>query len=62
VLLRIACVPCNLASLWTDEPRWFLASVCRARRRCKAELLDEQFRGTTLPPPSEPRVDTDLEL
>lgn len=48
MLLRIACVRCRLASLWTDEPRSFLATVCRNPRRCEASLVDEEFRG--IPP------------
>jgi len=65
VLLRIACVRCHLASLWTDEPRYFLATVCCDPRRCEAELLDEEFRGVSLPRPLEPhapRAQTRAEL
>jgi hypothetical protein len=56
MLLRIACVRCHLASLWTDEPRSFLATVCPDPRRCEAKLLDEEFRGVSLPPPAESRA------
>jgi len=45
MLKRVACIRCNLTSLWTDEPRCFLATVCRDSRRCEATLLDEQFHG-----------------
>ena len=45
MLLRIACARCRLGSLWTDEPRSFLATVCREPRRCQATLLDERFAG-----------------
>ena len=44
MLLRVACVRCRLASLWTDEPRSFLATICRDPRRCEATLLDEEFQ------------------
>jgi hypothetical protein len=46
MLLRIACTRCRLASLWTDEPRCFLATVCRAPRHCEATLRDERFGGS----------------
>jgi hypothetical protein len=46
MLLRIACTRCRLASLWTDEPRCFLATVCRAPRHCEATLHDERFGAT----------------
>ena len=63
MLLRIACVRCHLASLWTDEPRSFLATVCCDPRRCEAKLLDEEFRGVSLPAPSHaPRTQTRAEL
>ena len=52
MLLRVACIRCNLASLWTDEPRCFLATVCRDSRRCEAILLDERFHGVGWLPPS----------
>ena len=38
--------------LWTDEPRCFLATVCRDSRRCEAILLDERFHGVGWLPPS----------
>ena len=47
MLVRVACIRCQLESLWTDEPRCFLATVCRDPRRCQATLLDEAFRSTT---------------
>lgn len=56
MLLRIACVRCRLASLWTDEPRSFLATICREPHRCKAMLLDEEFRGAVHAPPAAPVV------
>ena len=43
MLVRVACIRCQLASLWTDEPRCFLATVCRDPRRCEATLRDEAF-------------------
>ena len=46
MLLRIACSRCRLASLWTDDPRSFLTTVCREPRRCEASFLDESFEGT----------------
>jgi hypothetical protein len=53
MLVRIACRRCRLASLWTDEPRCFLATVCHAPRRCEATLVDEPFGGATLDPPAD---------
>ena len=53
MLVRVACIRCQLESLWTDEPRCFLATVCRSPRRCQATLLDEAFKGTAEPFPSE---------
>jgi hypothetical protein len=47
MLVRISCSRCHLASLWTDEPRWFLSSVCLHSRECRARLLTEDF--STLP-------------
>jgi hypothetical protein len=47
MLVRISCSRCHLASLWTDEPRWFLSSVCLHSRECRARLLAEDF--STLP-------------
>jgi len=43
MLMRVACVRCRLASLWTDEPRSFLATVCHDARHCEAILVDEEF-------------------
>jgi hypothetical protein len=43
MLIRVACIRCQLASLWTDEPRCFLATVCRDPRRCEATFRDEEF-------------------
>ncbi|MGH7899388.1 MAG: hypothetical protein ACREQQ_15645 [Candidatus Binatia bacterium] len=48
MLLRIACDRCHLASLWTDDPRSFLATVCHRGVRCEATLVDEEFRGVEL--------------
>jgi hypothetical protein len=45
MLLRIACARCHLASLWTDDPECFLATVCNRIGRCEATLVDENFRG-----------------
>ena len=47
MLVRVACIRCQLESLWTDEPRCFLATVCRDPRRCQATLVDEPFPSTT---------------
>jgi hypothetical protein len=59
MLVRVACIRCQLESLWTDEPRCFLATVCRDPRRCQATLLDEAFPSAagSLPmkPAAEPR-------
>jgi len=49
MLKRVACARCRLASLWTDEPQSFLATICRDRRRCEATLLDEEFRNVPVP-------------
>jgi hypothetical protein len=49
MLMRIACVRCRLASLWTDEPRSFLATVCRDARHCEAILVDEEFAAAARP-------------
>jgi hypothetical protein len=50
MLVRVACIRCQLESLWTDEPRCFLATVCRDPRRCQATLLDEAFPSAAEPP------------
>ena len=49
MLVRIACPRCRLDSLWTDEPDFFLATVCRDPRRCEATLADEPFRAVPSP-------------
>ena len=43
MLVRVACVRCRLASLWTDEPRSLLATVCHDARHCEAILVDDEF-------------------
>ena len=43
MLVRVACIRCRLASLWTDEPRCFLMTVCLSPRACEATLTDEPF-------------------
>jgi hypothetical protein len=58
MLLRISCFRCRLASLWTDEPAAFLATICRDRRRCRATLHDERF-GTALD--GCPRIEDDVQ-
>ena len=58
MLVRVACIRCNLTSLWTDEPRCFLATVCRDSRRCEATLFDEQFHGVGWIPQSSEAVKT----
>jgi hypothetical protein len=50
MLMRVACVRCRLASLWTDEPRSFLSTICRDPRRCEATLLDEEFQRISAAP------------
>ena len=62
MLLRVACVRCNLTSLWTDEPRCFLATVCCDPRRCEATLLNEEFRGVALPTDTEPQDEAQARL
>lgn len=44
-LVRVCCRRCRLASLWTDAPAAFLATVCNAPSRCEAELLEEEFQS-----------------
>ncbi|MGH7818754.1 MAG: hypothetical protein ACREQ9_03195 [Candidatus Binatia bacterium] len=48
VLLRISCDRCSLASLWTDDPRWFLETVCNGGSRCEATLVAEHFDGVVI--------------
>jgi len=50
MLMRVACVRCRLESLWTDEPRTFLATICRDPRRCEASLFDEEFQRIAAAP------------
>ena len=57
MLVRVACSRCQLASLWTDEPRCFLATVCRDPRRCEATLLDEAFASPSESPPTRSEED-----
>ncbi|MGH7860461.1 MAG: hypothetical protein ACREQY_24285 [Candidatus Binatia bacterium] len=48
MLVRISCERCRLASLWTDDPRWFLETVCNGGSRCEATLVVEHFRGVVI--------------
>ena len=41
MLVRIACRPCRIQSLWTDDPESFLESVCHHRKGCQAQLSEE---------------------
>ena len=41
MLVRIACRPCHIQSLWTDDPQSFLESVCHHRKGCQAKLTEE---------------------
>ena len=41
MLVRIACRPCRIQSLWTDDPHSFLESVCHHRKACLAKLTEE---------------------
>jgi hypothetical protein len=41
MLIRIACRPCHIQSLWTDDPQSFLESVCHHRKGCHAKLTEE---------------------
>ncbi|MGH7822406.1 MAG: hypothetical protein ACREQ9_21795 [Candidatus Binatia bacterium] len=43
MLVRISCRRCRLASLWTDEPRSFLGTVCHSPKECEARLVQESF-------------------
>jgi hypothetical protein len=43
MLCRVSCEACNLSSLWTDDPRAFLETVCSRYRRCQAKLAYEEF-------------------
>jgi hypothetical protein len=42
MLLRVCCEHCRLPTLWTDDPRSFLATACGDPARCRARVLDEQ--------------------
>lgn len=55
MLVRIACTRCHLASLWTDDPQCFLATVCNRTARCEATLLDEDFGEPSALPAARPR-------
>jgi hypothetical protein len=48
MLVRVSCNRCCLSSLWTDDPRWFLESVCNGGERCEATLVVEQFAGVVI--------------
>ncbi len=50
MLYRVSCARCRLASLWTDEPIPFLATVCQGWGTCEAVLLEERFGEAKEPP------------
>jgi hypothetical protein len=43
MLVRVSCDGCDLRCLWTDEPRWFVDSVCLHPGDCRARFLEEEF-------------------
>jgi len=43
MLLRISCNRCCLSALWTDDPKWFLETVCNGGTQCEATLVADQF-------------------
>lgn len=46
---RIRCRRCHLSSLWTDDPEYFLRSVCVRPSACEAKLLEEEFSSCRAP-------------
>ncbi len=43
MLCRVSCEACHISSLWTDDPKAFLQSVCLRYRHCQAKLMNEGF-------------------
>lgn len=43
MLWRVSCKSCNISSLWTDDPKGFLETVCLRYRHCEANLINEAF-------------------
>jgi hypothetical protein len=43
MLCRVSCKACHISSLWTDDPKGFLESVCLRYRHCQAKLIEEEF-------------------
>jgi hypothetical protein len=43
MLYRVSCKACHLSSIWTDDPRSFLSTVCLRYRHCEAKLAAEAF-------------------
>ncbi len=41
MLFRVSCKTCHLSSIWTDDPQFFLQSVCLKYRHCAAKLVEE---------------------
>ena len=62
MLIRIACRPCHIQSLWTDDPQSFLESVCHHRKGCQAKLTEEgclESRALATQPTKALRADVD---
>jgi hypothetical protein len=62
MFVRIRCQRCHLSSLWTDDPEYFLRTVCLRRSACEAKLVEEEFcslgplRGTVRADEISPRA------
>lgn len=56
MLTRISCQPCKLSSLWTDDPKGFLQTVCPRYRSCKARLLIDCAIDRVGPAKARPRL------
>lgn len=50
MLYRLSCQACHLTSIWTDDPKSFLQTVCRRYRHCEAKLVDESFASARVDP------------
>jgi hypothetical protein len=45
VLYRVTCKTCRLSSIWTDDPKSFIATVCLRYRHCEARIEEEVLRA-----------------
>lgn len=48
MLVRVSCKACHLSSIWTDDPRSFLETVCLRYRHCEAKFDEEAFASRPL--------------